>query len=191
MAIQYRIYKNDGAGGAVDYSTVLNTTSSLTYTAAALDLNSDTTFAVRAYDTTTSLDDGGTDARVRIVVDGTGADVTGKPVAPFAVAARPVEGGDVRVSWSYPWKGPDRLPTGFKVYKGTSSVSYASAVATVAYDGGEEFSATLTGLTGGTAYKFAVRAYNAAGEESNTLVVTATSSATAPSDVIDLAGEAI
>ena len=191
MAIQYRVYVNDGAGGLVDYGSPLTTTSSLTYTPSALGLNTDTTFAVRAYDTVSGLDDLNTDARVRIVVDGSGNNITDVPVAPATVGARAVADGDILVEWTYPWRGPDRVPTGFRVYQGTSSVSYASPVATVDHDGAEAYSATITGLADGTTYRFAVRAYNAIGTETNTVVVSAVADATPPDDVIDLAGYAI
>jgi len=68
MATQYRIYKNDGAGGPIDYGTVVATvTSGTTYDTAPIATGSDVRFAVRAFDSLSTQEEKNVDAFVRIV----------------------------------------------------------------------------------------------------------------------------
>lgn len=184
MATQYRIYKNDGAGGPVDYSTVVATVSTLTYTASALPLNSDTTFAVRTYDTVTGFTDLNTDVTVRIIVDGSGNDVTNRPAAPVAITARAIAGAAIRVEWLYPSNASNTAPTSFKVWiTSGSSVNYAvSPNATVTYVAGKSlYKVDVSGFTTGTTYTVGVRATNASGDETNTSSFSVVADGTAPS----------
>ena len=193
MATQYKVYKNDGSGGPVDYSTPIATTSSLSYVGSALALSSDTTFAVRTYDTVSGLEDANTDCRVRIVVDGSGNDVTNRPNAPIGVTVRLLAAGAIRVEWAYGAAGQAGAPTQFKVWATLGgSVNYAAAPnATVAYQAGRlQYSATVPGLTGGSLYSIGVRSSNASGDETNTTAVQATPDSTAPSAPTGLAGSA-
>lgn len=183
MATQYRIYKNDGAGGPVDYGTIVATTSSLTYQPSALGLSSDNIFAVRTYDTVSTLEDKNTDARVRITVDGSGNDVTNRPKAPSGLTARATAAGGCKVEWAYDPNGQLGAPTSFKVWLTSGgSVNYAAApAATVTYAAGTPvFVASLTGLSDGVAYSVGVRATNASGDETNTVSVSVTGDSTAP-----------
>lgn len=192
MSISYRIYANTGAGDAVDYSAAVDTTSALTWTSPPLAPSSDWTFAVRAYDTISLLEDRNTDARARVLVGASGEDLTGLPNAPIHLAVRATAGGTAEVEWSYNAAGQGEAPTGFHVYAGTPAVSYAVPAATVAYvDARTTYRATLTGLVDAIVYEIAVRALNLSGEESNAATVTVTASTTGPDPVDDLAAEVI
>jgi len=191
MAIVYRIYKGDASGGAVDYSTIVATVSGLTYTAAALPTGSTTRFAVRAYDDVSLLEDDSIDSEVTIVVDAAGADITPAPTKVKALRARPLPSAAVSVEWTHDDPDASRTPTGFKVYAGTPTVSYTTPLATIPFRGrGQIHRATLTGLTGGSAYQVAVRAYNAAGERPEADVVSVTPDSAAPPAVEGLVGSA-
>lgn len=189
MALEYRLYKNDSAGGPMDYATPWATTAATTLPTAPLAAGSDNLFGVRVRDTASGLEEHNTAARVRILVDGAGADVTLVPNAPAGLTATPRAGGGALVAWSYPRIGQAAPPVGFRVYVGTPAVSFGAPAATVAYtDGRPAYSATLAGLAEGVAYQVVVRAYNAAGEERNAVVVTVVGSADPPDAVDDLDG---
>lgn len=191
MAIVYRVYKGDASGGPVDYSAPIATVSGLTYVGSALATGSTTRFAVRAYDDVSAVLDDSVDSEVEIVVAADGTDLTNAPTPVRALRARPRPAGAVAVEWTHDDPDPARTPTGFKVYAGTPTVSYATALATVPFRGkGLPHRATLTGLTGGSAYQVAVRAYNAAGERPAADLVTVTPDAAAPPAVEGLVGSA-
>jgi hypothetical protein len=191
MSISYHVYKNDGAGGPIDYTTVVATTAGLSYVTAALAMGSSNTFGVRAFDTVTGYEELNTDARVTINVSATGADVTNVPPAPAALTAFAGPGGTATVRWkaSVMTLPAGKRPTGFHVYMGTPAVSYASPVATVAYVANlAVYSANLSGLADEAVYQIAVRAYNATGEEQNTGIVSVEGEVNGPGPVEDLAG---
>ena len=123
MAISYNVYANDGAGGAVNYAAPIATTPAPTYTTAPLAAPSDNTFAVRAFDATSGIEEANTEARVRIVLDGSGNDVTASPNGVTGLSATPTAGGSCWVAWGYNAAGqgggtvaiqrlPDRRPDG-------------------------------------------------------------------------------
>lgn len=189
MAIEYRVYANDGAGGPVDYGTVVATVAGLTWDTPPLAAPSDTTFAVRAFDTVSGLAEQNVDARVRVRIDAAGADVSGLPNAPTGLSARATGGGGAAVAWLYNAGGQGGKPTGFKVYIGTPSVSYATPALTVPYAAGRvAFIGRLAGLAAG-AYQVAVRAYNAAGEEPNAIIAPLVIPAGGPAPVDALAAD--
>jgi hypothetical protein len=191
MAIVHRVYKGDASGGPVDYSSIVATVTGTTYVGAALGTNSVTRFGVRAYDDVTLVEDDSVDAEVEIRVV-SGADASNSPTPVQALRAVPLPSAAVRLDWTHDDGDPLRVPTGFKVYAGTPTVSYGSPLATVAYLGrGRPHTATLTGLTSGSAYQFAVRSYNAAGELAAVKVVTATPDSAAPPAVEGLVGDAV
>jgi hypothetical protein len=189
--VVYDVFANDGAGGPVDYTTAIATTASLTYTPTALALNSDTTFAVRARDSANSVGEKNVDAIVRIIVGGTGADVSARPNPPIGLSASPTSGGGLAVRWAYVPAGQAAAPTQFRVYLtavSAGSMSYSSAAATVSYVAGRRFyTATLTGLSDATDYWVGVRSASGSIVEPNTTIITVTGSATAPSDIDGLA----
>ena len=183
----YSIYANDGAGGLIDYSTPIGATQGLTFSPPALAYAGDHEFGVRVSSLLTGLEERNLDAMVRILLDSTGADITNRPVAPVALRAFARANGAIRVEWAYPLvTDPAKRPTGFKVYLGSPSVSYASAVATVTYSGGVIHSADIAGLADGTTYAVGVRAYNGSAEEPNTSSVSVTADATGPTAVVGL-----
>lgn len=188
MAINYHIYSGDISGGPVDYSTVVATVSALTWDTPALAANTVITYAVRAFDAVSGLEESNLDARVTIKVDASQADITGLPNAPMGLTATPKAGATALVSWHYNPNGQGGAPTGFRVYKGTPTVSYGAVAATVPYaTGSRPFSATLsTGMSDGVTYEIAVRSYNAVGTEANTTVVGLTADATGPNPVESL-----
>lgn len=188
MSTSYHIYGNAGSG-PVNYGSVVATTASLTWTSSALAFPDTWKFAVRAWDTVSSLEESNIDALVTVQLDGTGVDVSGMPTAPLGLAAHARAAGTIRVDWTQPRSGP----TGFHVYQGTGGTpSYVSPVATVPYGSGlTVYTALISGLTGGTAYTFGVRAYNATGEEANTATATATAVTAVTATVTGLVGSAI
>ena len=184
MATQYHVYANDGAGGPVDYTTPVATTALLTWTSGVLAANSDTTFAVRAYDTVSTLEEENVDARVRVIIDGSSVERSSPPPAPQAVMAQAVEGGDVTVRWVW-FKGEKYQATGFKVWATVgTSVNYAvaaNATLTGTYGAAElDLYTTLSGLTSGTQYAIGVKATNTSGESDASETVLVTPNATAP-----------
>lgn len=185
MSTHYRVYANDGLGGPLDLTTPIGTTSSLTFDTPALAAPSDNTFLVRPYDTASGLENQGVDATVRIVIDATGADVTGRPNAPTNVQARPIAGAGVRVTWSYNPALQGGAPTAFKVWVQAGAIDYApTPAAVVAYSSGAfEFTADVTGLTDGVTYTAGVRATNATGDETNTATTTATADGSGPAGI--------
>ena len=191
MTTQYHVYGNGGTGGPVNYATPIATvTSGTSWSTSALAASSSWAFGVRAFDSLSSLEEQNVDAMVAIRLNASGADITNLPIAPWLVSAHATSAGGVRVDWHYPiaaarasWK-----PQGFHVYAGTPSISsYTTPAATVAYSpGSTSFHANLAGLTVGSAYQITVRAYNASGTETNTVVATVTPSSTGPSAVVGL-----
>jgi hypothetical protein len=160
MAISYNIYANDGAGGDVDYTTPIATTSDLSYATGPLAASSDNTFAVRAFDTVSGIEEANTDARVRIVVDANGNDVTARPNAVVGLSARPTVGGTCWVSWGYDPAGQGGPPSTFNVtLTAGSTPSLADPVASIAsLPGVPGYGCSLSGLAGNTPYTIAVQA---------------------------------
>lgn len=193
MSLQYRIYRNDAAGGPVDFSAAVDTTSSLAWSSPALTPPCDVTYLVRTYDTVSGLEDQNGDARVRIVLDGDGRDVTSLPAPPCGLSAVPTAGGGCQVSWvGDPFGTP---PQGFRVYLFPAGApSYSTPAATVASPRGSltrVYTTTLAGLSDGVAYEVACRAWNATGEESNTTTAAVTGMAAGPSPVVSLTATAV
>lgn len=190
MALTYAVYGNHGSGGPVDETTPLVVTPSLAYLTAALAHPGDWTFLVRARDTVTGWEDTASDARVRLVLDASGADITNRPAAPTDLAARPTENGGFRVEWAaLPVPGAT-IPTQFKVWVAIGAINYAATpTALVAYvPGVAAYAADLTGFVDGTLYTIGVRASNASGDETNTATVPATADAIGPLPVENLNG---
>ena len=180
MSTQYHVYANGGSG-PIDYSSPIATVSGTTYTTAAMAANSTWKYGVRAFDTSSSLEETNVDARVTIALDGSKNDLALRPQSPRLVTLIPQASGAMRVHWAQPCRSP--MPTGFHVYAGVGTPNYSSPAATVSMSSKSSFMANLTGYSDGAIVAVTVRAYNAAGEESNTLVTTNVAVATAPSSV--------
>jgi len=163
MAISYNIYSNDGQGGDVNYATPVATTAGRTYTVGPLAFPSDNTFAVRAFDTVSGIEEANTDARVRIVIDPSGNDVTGRPNAVLGLSARPTPGGTCWVAWGYDVTGQGGPPVQFNVTLTPGSTpSLANPAMTVAYlPGVAGYGCSLSGLASNTLSTIAVQAVGA------------------------------
>jgi hypothetical protein len=191
VPVSYRIYGNGGGGGPIDYTTPLATTASLTWTSGALAAGSRWRFGLRAFDTTSGLEETNVDAVVALDLNTSRIDITNLPVPPEHLTVDPIPGGAV-VHWSYPFTAAANRPNAFFVYIGSPAPDYGTILATVAYIRSPiaVFRATLTGLTPGVTYQVGVRAANATGEEGNTTVASVTIPASAPSNVDSLTGTA-
>jgi hypothetical protein len=186
-AVQYHVYANDGSDGPVDYTSAIATVDGLSYEVGPLAIPSDWTFAVRAFDVSSGLEEKNVDARVRIHLSAAGVDLGRLPNAPSGLAARATAAGTATVTWSYVPLGQGSAPAGFRVYVGLPTPSYASPAATVPYSASlSQYRAPLSGLAGGDAVGVAVRAYNSGGEEQNAVVVTFVAAATGPDAVSGL-----
>lgn len=173
MAILYNVYANDGLGGPVNYASPIATTSALSWTSGPLAPSSDNTFVVRAFDSTTGLEEANTEALARIILDPTGNDASSRPNAPSALVARAIAGGSCLASWAYTPTGQGGWPTAFSVFLAAgSSAGYAAPAATVPFVPGRlAYSCQLAGLADGATYTVAVRASNGAIGERNTSAV--------------------
>lgn len=135
----------------------------------------------------TGLEEQNTDARVTIDVSASGVDLAGLPNAPTGIGVVAGPGGTATATWGYSPLSEGSAPTGFHVYVGTPTVSYASAVATATYAPALTFfSASLSGLTSGSTYQVAVRSYNATGTETNTSIATFVASTSGPTPVTNV-----
>lgn len=192
MAINYHVYAGNSSGGPVDYTTSIATVSTLSWATPALAANTVITYAVRAFDTVSGLEEQNVDARVTIRVDAGQADVTGLPNAPTGLTATPAAGATARVAWTYNPGGQGGAPAGFRVYVGTPTPDYGTVAATVPYSAGKgAYLATLPGLIDGSVYQVASRAYNAVGTESNAVVASFTADGTGPAPVDGLTATVI
>ena len=183
--VVYNLYRNDGAGGPIDYTSPIATTSATSWTSGPLVYPGVWKFGVRAYQVANSLEEKNLDAAIELVLDGSAADVSATPIAPSGLRAIPRPGGAIRVEWGYHSTVRGRLPLGFHVYLGAGGApDYSSPVfSTVHLLGRTSYLGDLTGLVSGTTYTVGVRAYNAAGEEKNSSTVAITSDATGPQGV--------
>ena len=190
MATQYHVYANDHAGGPIDYGTPVATVAGLIWTSGTLSAGSDSLYAVRAFDTVSTLEESNVDAVARLVLDASRVDITNRPGTPKDLTARPTAGGGCRVTWSYSPIAGGAAPTSFKVWNTVgTSVNYAAApAATVPYSAGQVlYHADLAGLSDGTQYAIGVRAVNALADDGNTVQVLVTGDATGPAAVDGLA----
>jgi hypothetical protein len=160
MAISYNIYVNDGQGGVVTYDSPVATTDELTWTSGPLEFPSDTTFGVRAFDTVSGIEEANTDARVRIVLDSSGIDVTSQPNGVIGLSATATAGGTCWVSWGYDTTAQGIAPAQFAVTLTEGSTpSLGTATATVFYQPGVSgYGCQLSGLASNTLYSIAVQA---------------------------------
>lgn len=192
MAISYRVYKNATDGGGADLSSPYATTSALTLDTSALAYPFAHEFLVRAYDAATGLEDLNADATARLVLDGSGADVTGRPGPPSGLSASATANGGIRVEWAYlPTPGAG-TPTSFALWCQIGAINHAlTPSATAAYEPGRvAYSADLPGLSDGVTYTLAVRARNAVADDGNTTTATAVADAAGPLPVANLGGAA-
>ncbi len=194
MAIVYQIFSNNGAGGPIDYSTVVATVSDTSYTTGDLVPSGDYRFGVRAKDTVTGLAEANTQASVRVTLDVNGNDIGLVPTAPFAVAARATTGGGCQVTWSYFAAVEAGVPTQFCVYlTAGNSPSLTTPSATIAYRPGVTgYSCQLAGLSDATTYTVSVVSLGAiASATSASVSATVIGDSTPPANVDFLAAVAV
>jgi len=160
MPVSYHIYANDGRGGDVDHSTPIATTAALTHGVGPLAAPSDTTFAVRAFDAASGIEEANTDARVRIIIDAGGNDATARPNAPLGLSALATAGGGLLVAWSYDATGQGGPPSRFDLYIAPEGAGPpASPSASVGYLPGQAgYRCTLSGPPGAATASVAVQA---------------------------------
>ena len=193
MSTSYHVYANAGAGDPINYASPVATVSGLTWSTASLTYPGSWSFAVRAFDTVTGLEEENLDASVTLVLDATGQDITNQPLAPTGVRVLPLAGGSVRVEWFYPVVNRAKIPTGFHVYIGSRGTpDFATPAATVSFTAGiaGTFGSDISGLSGNTLYTICVRAFNETAEETNNKTVAVTADATGPSAVVSLTAAA-
>jgi hypothetical protein len=193
MACEYHVYANTGAGDPIDYSSVVDTTATLTYPTSALSYPGTWSFGVRAFDTVSGLEEQNLDCALTIVLDASGNDITNRPMPPSGPRAFALAGGLIRAEWYYPPTSGAKAPFGFHVYAGTAGMpSYTMPAATVIFSTGiaNSFVANMPGFIDGTTYSVGVRAYNATAEEPNMTTVTVTAIATGPAAIDGLVGVA-
>jgi hypothetical protein len=194
MAVAYHVYSSGASGGPVNLAAPVASVSTLSWASGALPTPCTITYLVRPYDTATGLENANGDARVTVKFDALGDSLDLLPNAPTGLTATPRVGGSARVAWSYAPGGQGAAPSGFHVYAWpeAGSPNYAAPAAAVAFTGSSgSFAATLSGLTGGTTYRVAVRAYNAAGEETNANSVPLAAVTTGPTAVAALTASAV
>lgn len=189
----YRVYGNGGLGGPVDYDHPLAAVPALTWPSPPLSPGSDWTFAVRAFDPATGLEDLNTDARVRVVVGLDGSDRSNVPGSPSGLTARATAGGTAAVAWSALNASGPSAPQGFRVWLAAgSTVDFAAppALDVAATPAKVSYRVTLSGLADGQAYAVACRAYLGAADDGNSGVVTLIGDAAGPPAVDTLTGTA-
>ena len=189
MAIHYHVYTNDGAGGPVDYSAPIASTSALSFETGTLPAPSDYRFAVRAYDTESGYEEANTDAIARIVLDGLGRDVGSRPVAPHALTAKATVAGGFRAAWAHRTPAGRVEPTRFLVSIAPASApTMSTRIGSVEFRKGQAgYSFQGSGLLDQTQYVLSVSAQGAADYlESDSVTTLFVADATAPEDVDNL-----
>lgn len=184
--ISYNVYRNDGNGGPIDYSVPVATTAATSWTAPGpLAFPGNWKFGVRAFRTDDAQEEQNLNVAAALVLDASALDVTRRPTPPSGLRAIPQAGGAIRVEWGWPLLNRTRQPTGFRIYVGAGGpTDYTTPKASVPFVLGQStYSVDLTGLDSGTTYSLCVRAFNDAGEETNTAAVLATSKAAGPQGV--------
>lgn len=181
--IHYHVYANSGDGGPIDYSVPVATVDGLEWTTPPLTFPGSHRFGVRAFGSSSKLEEENVDAAVHIILSDAGADITNRPAAPFGLRLRSETGGVVVAEWSHSGGTPENAPTGFHVYTGFPVPDYSAPVATVSATALlGAFSARLTGLTDGP-LALAVRAFNHTSQEDNEVFITVVVDGTPPGPV--------
>lgn len=173
MAILYNIYSNGGTGGPVDYTTPVASTPGLSLEMGPLSIPGDYTFAVRACDQSTGLEEANTDASVRIVLGADGTDITQLPSPPSALCLSASAGGSCRVSWTYRPSRSSGVPDGFQILLTCVGSTDPGCTATVPFIPGQVgYSCELPGPFVYATYTARVQAYNTIGLDSGNQQVT-------------------
>jgi hypothetical protein len=187
MSLQYHVYANDGQGSPVDYSHPIATVTVNTFTTPTLASPSDNTFAVRVFDTVSGLEESNTDARVRIVIDTQGRDITTRPDPVHALSVRPLMGAGCRVSWAYIALPTSNVPQFFLVSIDASGSTNPIQSQVGFIPGIIGYSTAISGLTDGVQYTVTVQSVGNQGYLiSDPVSIGFTADGTAPVGVDDL-----
>lgn len=180
----YRVYANGGLG-PVDLANPVATvsTNARHWRKASLSHPACWRVVVRAFNA--AAGELNLDRAASLTLDDAGLARSDGPNSPLALAARPAPDGAVSVSFSY---DADRQPapaTHFHLYHDHASgrVDYDSLVAEIPIDSGNptHYAVTVSGLTAGLTYRFAVRTAGADDvEDTGTQFVEAIPDAVAP-----------
>ncbi|WP_249865632.1 fibronectin type III domain-containing protein [Paenibacillus konkukensis] len=155
-AAGYKVKYGTASG---NYTHTIDAGNALTASIAGLANNATYYFAVTAYNA----------AGESALSNETNATLA-SPAAPMSRRAYAETAGNIAVEWQ-----SVAGATGYKVKYGTASGSYTSTV-----DAGNNVGRLITGLTPGTAYYFAVTAYNGRGESAASSEMTATAAGILP-----------
>ena len=169
MAISYHVYRNDGQGGAIDYSTAIATVSAASaapqgsFSPGPLVAPSDNLFAVRAFDDVTGVEEANT-ARIQVLIDADGNDVSSRPNPVVGLAVRWTIGEVALISWGYSPAGQGGAPTRFAVTASLAGTSVPPGLLNlpsqdvVFVPGIAGYGCRLAGLTTATDWTIKVRA---------------------------------
>jgi hypothetical protein len=189
----FRLYKNDGLGGAIDYTSehkFVHEADPHTVETDALAAGVQG-FGLRRR--SELFEENNLSQVVEFELRGSPPELIWPlPNAPTHLKVTPVALGKFRVSWQYNRRGEDGAINHFHIYydNGTGTVSYTTPYAEVTtLMGGEiaTYSYTTGALSDGVTYKFGVRAVESHNdEEMNTNTASAIADATAPDDLSNL-----
>ena len=174
MAIVYRIYASTPSappGGVIDELTPVATVSALpwSWTGSPIPVGFVVSYAVRAYDTVSGLENPDISSVLTVATRPDGSDPASFPLPPTAVSAVPGPGGTARISWAASGVQRAQWPLDWRVYIGITNPSYTTPAIIVPagpYPGRatSRFYATISGLSVGLSYVVAVRGHVAAGD---------------------------
>lgn len=190
--LAYHVYADTGAGDPINYATPIATASGTAWTSGTLAAPGTWSFGVRAFDG--NGEEQNLDCSAVIVLDADANDITNRPMPPAGLRGFATPNASIRVEWYYPPTSGPKVPTGFHVYIGTGGTpDYSTPAATVAFNLGlfNTFVSNLSGPSDGETYAIGVRAFNASGEETNSVVVSVAADATGPAAVDSLVAAAI
>lgn len=186
MSILYRVYSNGGVGGPVDYSSPIAETVNPTHVVGPLSVPGEYRFGVRAFDTSTGIEEANTQATVELRLDAAGRSVGGRPNRVHALVARAIANGGCRVEWAYNPRGQSASPADFQVELTAESGGTLSTL--VPYRAGSAIhSCAFSGLVGDVPYTIIVKARSESGVESlDPATASIRADTTPPDDVEDL-----
>jgi hypothetical protein len=194
--VNYRLYANDGHGGPVNYSTPIQDGPSTSFATAVAP--GDWTYAVRASDPISGIEERNTDATVRIVIGPDLTDRTAVPNPVIGLTAWATAGGGCKLDFVYSRTGQGGPPTSFHAYywpagsvdwsdpAGTCTGLASRAVSWGPGDVTQHFAMTLSGLADGVDYEVGVRAANDSGDDGSTRTVPVTGKGSGPAAVAGL-----
>jgi hypothetical protein len=190
--VNYRLYANDGLGGPVDYGSPIQDGPSTSFATPVIP--GDWTYAVRAFDPASGIEEQNTDATARIVIGPDLTDRTAAPNPPIGLTAWATAGGGCKLDFVYCRTGQGGPPAAFHAYLWPAgSVDWTdppTATRAVSWGPGDvtqHFAMDLSGLADGVDYEVGVRAANGAGDDGTTRTVPVRGKGSGPAAVSGLA----